>query len=384
MLDDYAGWIAIASVVLVLLLAWAIAAVARSETPGIHRPRRRRRPPRHAFGGRDDEQTAPKRAGIIINPSKFNDLAGVKRRVVETSRRAGWGEPLFIETTTEDPGTGQAHQAVAEGVDLVCPLGGDGTVRAVAEALAGTETPMGLLPGGTSNLLARNLGLPVDSVEEALKVAMTGRNLRMDVGRMIIHRAAAEQGAEAAPETPNASADAEGESQEDKGLVFLVMAGLGFDADIMAGASEEMKARVGWPAYFVSGVKNLRGRQFKVSFGVDGQAPLTRRTRSVVVGNCGRLVGGLTLMPDADVTDGHLDAVIISPKGIVGWAAVAGQVISKRRKGHERLDRHTGQEFAIMADRPQEVQLDGDTIGQVLSVTVNVEPRALTVRTAGS
>jgi diacylglycerol kinase family enzyme len=379
-LRDYAGWIVIGSVALVLLLTWAIVASARSETPGLHRPRLRRRPPRQAFGGRSDAETAPKRAGIIVNPSKFNDLAAVKRRITEASQRAGWATPLFIETTVEDPGAGQARAAVAEGVDLVCPLGGDGTVRAVAEALVGTETPMGLLPGGTGNLLARNLGLPVDSLEDALKVAMTGQNLRIDVGRLVVHRAAAGLDAEPAPEDASESADEVG---DDEGTVFLVMAGLGFDADIMAGASEQLKARVGWPAYVVSGAKNLRGQHFKVSFSVDGEPPVVRRTRSVVVGNCGRLMGGLTLMPDASVIDGQLDAVIISPKGIVGWAAVAGRVITQKRKGHERLDHRTGQEFHITADRPQEVQLDGDTIGQALEVTIQVAPRALTVRVGG-
>jgi diacylglycerol kinase (ATP) len=416
-LQEYAGYVAGGAVVVVLLLAWAVATFARSAGPGMRLGLRRRRPPRHAFGGRT---AAAKRAGIIINPSKFNDMPQVKRRVTRASQRAGWAEPLFIETTVEDPGTGQALAAVAEGVDVVCVLGGDGTVRAVAEALAGTDTPMGLLPGGTSNLLARNLGLPVDSIESALRVAMADHNLRMDVGRLTVRRPPADSEsapesdnhAESAPEpdaeagtasggtpsddrhaapghsAPKSNAESETKAtdmavESDDGLVFLVMAGLGLDAAIMADASEQMKAKVGWPAYFVSGFKNIRGPHFKVTLTMDSQPPITRRTRTVVIGNCGRLVGGLTLMPEADVTDGQLDAVIISPKGIVGWAAVLGRVLSRRRKGHERVDHHTAPSFEITADRAQEVQLDGDTIGKAVGVTATVQRRALSVRVNG-
>jgi diacylglycerol kinase family enzyme len=426
-LQEYAGWIAVAAIVVVLLLAWAIAVATRSEHTGIRVAlRRRRRPPRSAFGERSE--VAPKRAGIVVNPSKFDDLAQVKSRIVTASRQAGWAEPLFLETTKEDPGTGQARRAVTAHVDLVCPLGGDGTVRAVAEALAGTETPMGLLPGGTSNLLARNLQLPVDSLENALEVAMTGQNLRIDVGRLTVRRqpsdpeppdehpegapdqasgdrAEASVGDEAettdsrsasgSPGSPSAEqpdqrtelGDADGQADDqasdDEGMAFLVMAGLGLDAAIMADASEQMKSKVGWPAYFVSGLKNMLGPQFKVSFATETEPPITRRTRTVIIGNCGRLVGGLTLMPEAEITDGQLDAVIISPKGIVGWAAVLGRVLTRRRKGHERLDYHTSPAFRVTADRPQEVQVDGETIGKAVGITATVQPRALTVRVGG-
>ncbi|EBM0725712.1 diacylglycerol kinase family lipid kinase, partial [Salmonella enterica subsp. enterica serovar Senftenberg] len=151
---------------------------------------------------------------------------------------------LFLETTQKDVGQGQTKQALEQDVDLVCPLGGDGTVRAVAEALVGSDTPMGLLPGGTGNLLARNLDLPVDDLGDALRVALTGQNKRIDVGRLTI--------------------DESGEHERPAQHIFLVMAGLGFDAAIMADAPEGLKAKVGPAAYVVSGAKNLRGPQFKV------------------------------------------------------------------------------------------------------------------------
>jgi diacylglycerol kinase family enzyme len=327
--------------------------------------RRRRRPHRDDFRpeGLDEEAPPPKRAGIIVNPTKFSDaeaLEAVRARVTATCLAQGWGEPIWLETTLADPGTGQARQAVAEGAAVVCPLGGDGTTRAVAAALVGTETPLGPLPGGTGNLLARNLDLPVDSIEKALVVALTGQNVRIDVGRM--------------------SVDPSGQHAVPDEHLFLVMAGVGLDAAIMAGAPERLKSRVGSAAYVVSGFQNFLGPQFKVRMRVDGELEFSRRTRTVVIGNCGKLFGGLVLMPGARLDDGILDSVVLSPRGVVGWSAVAGHVVTRQRRGHPLIDRHAGEEIHIEVEHPQEVQLDGDTIGAARSMTARVDHLALVVR----
>jgi diacylglycerol kinase family enzyme len=365
-LTDYAGWIAVGAIVLVLLLALLIAAPWRAsgaDTDGSPRRFGRRRPHRDHFRPEGAEQTTrepARQAAVIVNPTKFDNLEAVRAQVTKGCREAGWDQPLWIETTAEDPGTGQARRAVEQGVTIVCPLGGDGTVRAVAAALVGTETPMGLLPGGTGNLLARNLSLPVDSLDEALTVALTGQNKRVDVGLLTV--------------------EPEDTQDKPKDHVFLVMAGLGFDAAIMADAPEKLKARVGWMAYTVSGARNLRGPRFKIRMAFDEQPEFDRRVRTVVIGNCGKLTGGLVLMPKAEVDDGWLDAVTLSPKGIVGWLAVAARVLTKTRKGHERVDHLRGRELSIRSDRPEEVQLDGDTIGKALALGIRVEPGALVVR----
>ena len=361
MFDSPAFWIVVVLVVLAIVVA---VVVARRDTvleaTGI--ARRRRRPHRDDFRpeGLDEDAPPLKRAGIIVNPTKFTDLDAVRARVTTTCLAQGWGEPIWLETTIADPGTGQARQAVEEGAAVVCPLGGDGTVRAVATALVGTETPLGPLPGGTGNLLARNLDLPFDSIEKALIVALTGQNVRIDVGRL--------------------SVDPSGQHAVPDEHLFLVMAGVGLDAAIMAGAQERLKARVGSAAYVVSGFQNFLGPQFRVRMKVDGEGEFARRTRTVIVGNCGRLFGGLVLMPGARLDDGVLDSVVLSPRGVVGWSAVAGHVVTRQRRGHPLIDRHAGQEIHIELDRPQEVQLDGDTIGTARSMTARVDPLALVVR----
>ena len=368
MLKDDAGWIAIAAIgaIVIALLVWLVVATSGDKVAqaaaGVRRFYRRR-PPREHFRpeGSAKSAEAPKRVvAVIVNPTKFDNLSAVRARVTKGCLAAGWDQPLWVETTAQDPGTGQARQAVRDGAILVCPLGGDGTVRAVAAALVGTETPMGLLPAGTGNLLARNLNLPVDSLDDALKVALTGQNKRVDVGRLTV--------------------DQSGEHEHPEKHIFLIMAGLGFDAAIMADAPERLKKTVGPLAYTFSGVKNLRGPQFKVRMKIDGEAEFTRRARTVVIGNCGKLTGGLVLMPQAEVDDGWLDAVILSPAGVVGWVAVAGRLVSKKRKGHKRVDHHRLKSVTIRTDRPERVQIDGDTIGQARALSATVDPLALIIR----
>jgi len=174
--------------------------------------------------------------------------------------------------------------------------------------------------------------------------------------------------------------DQSGEHEHPAEHIFLIMAGLGFDAAIMADAPERLKKTVGSLAYTFSGAKNLRGPQFKVRVKVDDEAEFSRRARTVVIGNCGKITGGLVLMPHAQVDDGWLDAVILSPVGVVGWVAVAGRVLSQKRKGHERVDHHRLKSVAIRCDRPEAVQIDGDTIGQARAISATVDPLALVVR----
>ena len=166
--------------------------------------------------------------------------------------------------------------------------GGDGTVRCVAEVLAGTGTPMGLVPLGTGNLLARNLGVDITDPVSACYDVLNGSDKAIDVVKARLDHSDDEQ-------------------------VFLVMAGLGYDAAIMADTVDALKDRMGWLAYVEAGIRKLPGKPVKAKISVDGGEPVRRRIRSVMIGNCGRIMGGVEIFPDAKIDDGVLDLLILAP-----------------------------------------------------------------------
>jgi diacylglycerol kinase (ATP) len=160
----------------------------------------------------------------------------------------------------------------------------------------------------------------------------------------------------------------------------LVMAGVGFDAAIMAGAPHELKARLGPLAYFVSGMRALRGPRAPITLAVDGRIEPPRQIRTVVVGNCGKLLAGLVLMPAARVDDGLLDVVSIGPRTIFGWLVVTARVLTRRCRGHRIVQHWQGRAVIISAESPQLAQLDGDAVGEVQALRMRVDRGALLVR----
>jgi diacylglycerol kinase family enzyme len=291
---------------------------------------------------------------IIVNPSKFDDLIALNDEVATACAENGWPAPVWYETTAEDPGTGQAREALAAGAELVCPLGGDGTVRAVATAMLDTGIPLGLLPAGTGNLLARNLCLPLDDLPAALVVAVTGRDASIDAGMVAFD--------EREPE------------------LFLVMAGMGLDAEAVAGASVALKRRFGWVAYALSGLKSLVRSGFSVRVSAGRQRAFSQHATTVMIGNCGELTAGVRLMPDALVDDGLLDVAVVSPRSLGSWLAVGAYILTRHRVGHSAIAHLRGPRINIVAAEPVDAQLDGDAVGAVTSVTCSVRPGALTVR----
>lgn len=280
--------------------------------------------------------SATRRLAVVLNPVKVEDVGQFQQVVTMMAREAGWSDPTWHLTTVEDPGTGMAEEASVAGADLVMVCGGDGTVREVCAELAGTGIPVGIVPAGTGNLLARNLAIPL-YLRAAIDVALTGQDRAIDM------------------------VEVAGDGIED--THFMVMAGMGFDAAIMEGVNEDIKKRVGWIAYVLSGLKALMFPAIKVEISVDGGPFTKHRARTVVVGNVGFLQAGMPLLPDAAIDDGTLDVVILHPKNFFAWVPLAWRVLLKRKHTDELVDRRTGSTIVVRSSSDTPRQLDGDPIG---------------------
>ncbi|GAA2157650.1 diacylglycerol kinase family enzyme [Humibacillus xanthopallidus] len=337
--------------------------------------------------GNDGVPSARRSLTVVYNPVKVDDVDAAKQLVADAAARHGWGEPRWTPTTAEETGEKQGREAVEAGADVVASLGGDGTVRAVASALVGTDSALGLLPGGTGNLLARNLGLPIDSLEDAVETMLSGSDRRIDVGLVRTGDSLTEIGADGTAGA-GGRADDPAEGRREGEEVFLVMTGLGLDGEVMAGTNEKVKAVIGWVAYVLAAMRKIFGRGFSVSVAATGgpgesDRPgdrIGRHARTVVIGNCGTLQGGIELMPEARLDDGVLDSVVVAPKGFFGWLSVFADVATRHRSGHKRLDRLRGREFTVLAKEPVETEIDGDPIGERRALAVRVLPDSLVVR----
>ena len=285
-------------------------------------------------------------AAIIINRRRVNDVEQFRRQCRRAAAASGWA-PSFLETSRDDAGDGLARGAVAAAAGLVVAAGGDGTVRACAQAVAGTGIPLGIIPLGTGNLTARALGIPLRT-SDALAVAFGGRDRRIDL----------------------ATAD---------GMPFLSMAGMGLDAAVVSATPPVLKERLGWLGYAAAGLTRLPGPRHEFTVRLDDGPPLARLARSVVVGNAGLLPGGFTLLPDARMDDGLLDVGILAPAGLLGWVVVAGRVLARSRRDDGRLERFRARRVEIQAAAPLPRQSDGEIIGPARSLTVRLAGH-LTVR----
>jgi diacylglycerol kinase (ATP) len=321
---------------------------------------------------RPQSRAAAPQCAIIYNPIKV-DLPALREAVDSAAAAAGWAPPLWFGTTKKDACQGATGSAIRRGASLVFAAGGDGTVRAVAEALRDTDISLALLPSGTGNLLARNLTISVTSVATAIAIGFSGTKRAIDLGVSQIVRA-------------------DGRVEEH---TFVVMAGVGLDAKMIANTNSRLKKAVGWLAYVDAGIRSLPEiKPVRLRYSVEGAPVRSMNVHTVIVGNCGSLPGGILLIPDAKPDDGLLDMVALRPRGPFGWLKVWNKVawengvLRKSALGRRIIDITkdakdvtylVGSDIQLWVDSPQEFQLDGDEFGEATSVRTWVDHGALTV-----
>ena len=303
----------------------------------------------HADVGRPAAGAGPI-AAFVINRTLVHDPERFTRRCRAAAAAHGW-EPVFLPTTRDDRGDRLARHAAGAGAELVFAVGGDGTVRACANAFADTGTRLAIVPRGTANLAAHALGIP-HGLDAALAVGFSGHERVIDLGVA-------------------------------EGTGFAAMAGIGLDAAVVGATRRLLKLRLGWLAYAEAGLTHLHGRTNQFTVRLDGGEPLERRARSVVVGNAGLLPGGFVLLPDARPDDGLLDVGILAPASLPGWARVGYRVLIHSRHDDGQLERFQARRVEISADAELPREADGEIITPGRSLTVTLRRGALVIRVPG-
>jgi len=314
------------------------------------------------------ESSTTRIAAVIYNPVKV-DLDELKAAVAKEEKAAGWAASQFFPTTEEDPGQGATRDALDAGAELIIVAGGDGTVRAVAEAVHDSEAKLALVPSGTGNLLARNLELTLDDVELSIHTAFTGESRAIDLGLIEIRHG-------------------DGSLTEH---AFLVMAGLGLDAKMLANTDEKLKAKVGWLAYVSAIIKGLRdGSDLRVRYRMDSKRVKSARAHTIIIGNCGSLQANVLLLPDAALDDGFFDIAVLRPKGPFDWVRIALKVlwdngVLRRSKLGEKLTTKDvpalayvkAAEITLRLGKAEEIELDGDEFGDATAIKAKIKPSGL-------
>jgi YegS/Rv2252/BmrU family lipid kinase len=288
-----------------------------------------------------------KRAVVIANPA-----ARRGKRLAERARRSLAGRSVECDVVfTNAPGhAAELALEHAPHYDAVFALGGDGTVMEVAGALAGTDTRVGVLAGGTGNLMARALGIPL-SVRRAVDKLLDGGELIIDLGRF------------------------------ESGRRFAIAAGVGIDAAMVAETPGWLKRRLGVLAYTIMGSRAavravLRRDFFQARVTIDGVVH-ERRAAAVMIANFGAVLGNrITLGPEIRTDDGFLDGCIFAPNTLGDALRIMGRMLRRDFRSDPCVLYVRGRQIRVETTPPLPWQADGELMGTT-PFAVEVEPLAV-------
>jgi YegS/Rv2252/BmrU family lipid kinase len=259
----------------------------------------------------------------------------------------GVDELLWYEVPKSKKAPKQARKAVKEGADLVFVWGGDGMVQRCVDALAGSDATVAIIPAGTANLLARNLEIPRD-LPEAVRIGFHGRRKKLDLGVI-------------------------------NGEHFAVMAGVGFDAELIRDADRGLKDRLGTLAYVWTGLRHISGGAVPMTIKVDGTPWFSGEATGVLLGNVGTITGGIRAFDDALPDDGWLDVGVTTAKGPIQWARTFGQLGLGRSEKSPFVRITRARKVSVKLAAPMPYELDGGARTTTRRLKVKIEPAAITI-----
>jgi diacylglycerol kinase (ATP) len=266
------------------------------------------------------------------------------RRALED---AGVGDPLWYEVPKSRKAPKQVRRALDEGAELVFAWGGDGTVQRCVDVLAGTGVPLAIVPAGTANLLATNLGIPTD-IAAAVRTGLEGTRRTIDVGRL-------------------------------NGERFAVMAGCGLDAAMIRDADGGLKDRVGRIAYVWTGARNVAASPFRAKIRVDGTSWFDDRASCVLVGNVGKLFAGVRAFEDARPDDGMLELGVVTADGPVEWARTVARTAVGKAEASPFVHVTRAHSIDVTLDRKVLYEVDGGDRDKTKSLEIETEPGAIEI-----
>jgi YegS/Rv2252/BmrU family lipid kinase len=286
------------------------------------------------------------KVGVIAHSGKTLD-GGLPelRRVLEAE---GIVDPLWVEVPKSRKAANQVRRALEEGVDILFAWGGDGMVQRCVDVLAGSTVSLAIIPAGTANLFATNLGIPRD-IEQAVALGLRGRRRSVDVGRF-------------------------------NGERFAVMAGAGFDAIMIRDASDgSLKERFGRVAYVWTGSENLRSKPFRAEIDVDGVGWYKGKASCILLGNVGKLFGGVDVFEDAHPDDGKLELGVVTAEGLLEWGRMmARTAVGTIAKSPFALTTKAST-VKVKLNRKVLYELDGGERTKTKAFKVDVDSAAVTV-----
>ncbi|SCE92276.1 diacylglycerol/lipid kinase family protein [Micromonospora mirobrigensis] len=291
--------------------------------------------------------TAERVGTVAVVAHRRKTLGGGLAELRATLADAGITDPIWYEVPKSRKAPKTARKAVRKGAELVFVWGGDGMVQRCADALAGSGATMAILPAGTANLFATNLGIPHD-LTEAVRIGLLGRRRALDLGRV-------------------------------NGEHFAVMAGAGFDGEMIAEADRKLKGRLGRLAYVWTGLRHVRGEPVRMRVRVDGADWFDGEATCVLFGNVGTITGGIPAFDDARPDDGCLDVGVTTATGAIQWARTLGRMAGGRSEDSPFVRITRGRRITVRFGAPMTYELDGGARGETDRLKVRVVPRALTV-----